>query len=62
MLIKIPTIEFEKVQTLPERDEVLRKYRIDPNRKFELDVDLGDYIVFEQADKDMIPVQKEEEE
>ena len=62
MLIKIPTIEFEKVQTLPERDEVLRKYRIDPNRKFELDVDLGNYIVFEQADKDMIPVQKEEEE
>ena len=62
MLIKIPTIEFEKVQTLPERDEVLRKYRIDPNRKFELDVDLGDYIIFEQADKDMIPVQKEEEE
>ena len=62
MLIKIPTIEFEQVKTLPERDKVLRKYRIDPNRKFELDVDLGDYIVFEQADKDMIPVQKEEEE
>ena len=64
MIIRIHYSALAGITTLLERNEVLREYRIDPNRKFKCveTATIKEYFIFEQADHDILPIQKEEED